>query len=162
MKESPRNQRTDDTVHENLINRMKGAQDHVESNPGERQPARPVVAQKHEHAADDCQSLGECDPETVVLQYGYFAKMISEAHDSDRDVYAGKNRDRDGARIRDHGSSQLGMASGCELFRLPLLVSFTRIGGDEPRDGPCSCAAIEHSSRGAWTAKGIRLIEPAS
>jgi hypothetical protein len=31
-------------------------------------------------------------------------KMIDEAHDADCDVYAGKNRDRDGARVRSHGS----------------------------------------------------------
>lgn len=104
VQQYPCDEGADQTMHEELMQGIEGAEDDVECNPCKRQPSCPVLSAEHENAADDCQTFGECDPETVVLQRDDFAKMVGEAHDADCDVDAGENRDRDGAWVFGHGS----------------------------------------------------------
>ena len=47
---------------------MEHAQDHVKRDPGERQPARPIVAAEHESSTENRQEPDELDPDAVELK----------------------------------------------------------------------------------------------
>src|SRR6185437_13743072 len=103
MQQNPGDPGADQTMHEELMHGIEGADEDVECNPCKRQPACPILTAQHENSGDDGQNLGEGGPKTVVLQCDDFVEMVGEAHDADRDVDGSKNRDRNGAWIRGHG-----------------------------------------------------------
>ena len=78
-KEDPGNHRTEQTVDSEFTGRVKGAQNHVEYDPGKRKPASPVVASEHECSTDNRQQLREFGPDNVLLQRQQFTEVVGEA-----------------------------------------------------------------------------------
>ena len=70
---------------------MEGAQDHVVSDPGERKPARPVVAAEQIHSTDNRYETEEFDPYDVLLKQmlrNELDEVISEANRAHHYVHA--------------------------------------------------------------------------
>src|SRR5947209_9002244 len=86
---------------------MKGAQDYVEYHPGERKPARPVVASKHKRSTNDRYQLDEFHPKPVVLKGALcvvLPQVVNEADCTHAYIHKPEDRYREGTRLI-HGNS---------------------------------------------------------
>ena len=86
-------------MHGHLAPRVEVAEHHVEGDPYEREPAGPVVAAKHEGAADDCQDPDELHQEDIVGKWveGFdVSGMVDEADGAGGDEDPAEDGHRDG------------------------------------------------------------------
>src|ERR1700722_12111813 len=84
--------------------RGKGAQNHVEYDPGQRKPASPVAASEHEYSDNNRQQLRQFGPDAVLLQRQQWAEVVSKADGAYHQIHASKNGHRDRTPRCIHGS----------------------------------------------------------
>ncbi len=67
-KEKIANHREQQTVHYQLSQRVKGAQNNVECDPNKQKPARPVAATEDKHSAKNREKPDQANPQNVILK----------------------------------------------------------------------------------------------
>ena len=74
--------------------RMEEADDYVEYNPGEREPACPVVPAQQEDSAYEGDQFGHLDRDGIAVSGNELGKVVNESRHSYQNVDAG-NDDHD-------------------------------------------------------------------
>jgi hypothetical protein len=69
-----------------FVHRVEDAQNHVECDPGERKPARPVMAQEQKYSANNRNKLGEFRRHSIRLTSQQPAKMSSKPERANRQI----------------------------------------------------------------------------
>jgi hypothetical protein len=73
--------------------RVMDADRSVEGDPGEGEPARPVVSEEQKDADHGGQEFGDLDPPGVRLTGEQAAEVGGKTHHADRQIQAGQQRD---------------------------------------------------------------------
>jgi hypothetical protein len=81
-KKKPGNHGTEQTMDGELAERMKGTQDDVECDPGERNPA-PSCGSEHKRSTENREDLDEFHPQAVVLERQELGKVVSKTNRAD-------------------------------------------------------------------------------
>src|SRR5258706_9489905 len=95
-KENICNNREQQTVHDQLRQRVKRAEDDVECDPSEEQPARPVVATEHKHSAKNSEQPYGGGPENLIwkrMQGLELGDMVCKSNDAGCYEYASDDGD---------------------------------------------------------------------
>jgi hypothetical protein len=110
--EDPGNHSAEQTVNGELTKRIKGAQDHVEGDPGKREPAGPVMALQQKYSAEKRKKLGEFDEEIAIVKgmsRQDVAEMENKTNETDQYINAGEDRYGETTLVRIHdGNSARG------------------------------------------------------
>jgi hypothetical protein len=99
------------TMYNQLMQRMEGAKDYVVCDPNQGKPACPVTAAEHEHSANNRHETDEADPHDVILKRMLWLeldKMVSKSDGARYCEYA--TDDGDGEWTFVHGVSMCGSA----------------------------------------------------
>jgi hypothetical protein len=84
-KENIRDDREQQTVHDQLRQRVKGAEDDVIRDPSEQKPARPVLAPEHKDSTKNREKAQEANPDNLIFKrtlYSELGDMICKSDDA--------------------------------------------------------------------------------
>ena len=153
-------QQENQTMNHHFLQRIEEADPHVERDPSQRKPTRPVVASQQKCPTDNCNKFSEFDQKIAIVKRmprQDLAEVVNKTDSPDTDINAGKDCYREGTFVHRREISSTSVSIRL-CYKATVPGSFENFSDEPYVSERVQHSALQHPSDRTRPGRGVRVF----